>query len=153
MKYSCSKGIILAVVVLVASVLPAAVLASNLTVGTPQFDEATRAYKEKKYAQSLAQFRQMHEAGLCNDTVHYYMGLCYQSLCQVAFARQQYTIVSQSKNANLRTNAQAALTALDSWELHRLYKGNGNVFSRYGAAPPRPVLPKRPTGVDCGPGG
>ena len=131
-------------------VLDGAASASNMTASTAQFDEAAKAYKEKKYSQSLNQFKQIHDAGQCNLTVHYYMGLCYQSLCQIASARQEFILVSRSENANLRTNALSALSAMESWEQHRLYKGSGLGFSRWGTAQERRIA-LAPGMAGCGP--
>ncbi len=108
--------------------------ASNLTSRPAQYSEAVQSYKDKKYSQSLAQFKRMHDAGMCNDMVHYYMALCYQSLSQIAAAKSEYYTVARSKNAALRQNAQYALASLDQWNQHRLYQGNGNNFSRYSTA-------------------
>ena len=102
---------------------------SNLT--NVKMDDAIRSYNEHKYSQSLSQLRQLHIAGVCTDSVHYYMALNYQQLNQISSAKQEYQTVAKGKTPNLRANAQIALASLDRWSQHRSYEGNGNVFDRY----------------------
>lgn len=106
--------------------------ASNLTSRPAQYSEAVQSYKDRKYSQALSQFKRMHDTGMCNDMVHYYMALCYQSLSQIAAAKTEYYSVSRSKTPALRQNALYAMASLDQWNQHRLYQGNGNNFQRYG---------------------
>lgn len=107
-------------------------LASNLSA--LKMDDAVKSYQERKYSACLGQLKQLHSAGLCTDTVHYYMALCYQQLNQIAAAKQEYQTVANGKTANLKANAQVALNSLERWSQHRSYEGNGNVFSRYSSA-------------------
>ncbi len=103
--------------------------AGSLTV--PKFEDCCKSYKEKKYAQALAQFRQLHNSGTCNEHIHYYMALCCQSLNQVAQARKEYEAVMKGKVPALKAYSQTALANLNRWSQHRAYEGNGNNFARY----------------------
>jgi hypothetical protein len=137
------KRILVTVSVLACLVPAGIVLASDVTAvkgAAAQFDDASKAYKDKKYSQSLSQFKQLHDSGRCNDMVHYYMALCYQSLSQISFAQSEYTLVSQSKDVNLKTYATQALSAIDEWKQHRLYQGSGYGFARYSRPPVLPSL-------------
>lgn len=96
-----------------------------------KFDEAVKSYKDKKYSQSLSQLQKLHDGGMCTDTIHYYMGLCYQSLNQISAAKQEYETVAKGKTPALRANAETALAGLNQWSQHRSYQGNGNNFARY----------------------
>lgn len=107
--------------------------ASNMT--SNGLDEAVKSYKDRKYSQSLGQFKQLHDAGMCNSLIHYYMALNYQSLNQIAAAKQEYQTVARGSNNSLKQNAEVALASLDRWSQHRSYAGNGNVFARYGVGP------------------
>lgn len=118
---------ILALALLAGANFPS--LASNLT--SAKMDDAVKSYNEHKYSQCLTQLRQLHLAGVCNDSVHYYMGLSYQGLNQISAAKQEYQTVAKGKTPSLRANAQAALAGLDRWSQHRSYQGNGNYFDRY----------------------
>ncbi len=143
----------------VAIIVATPSLASNITSSPSLYNEAVQSYKDKKYSQSLSQFKKMHDRGLCNDMVHYYMALCYQCQSQVAAAKAEYSNVARSKSPNLRQNALYALASLDQWSQHRSYQGNGNVFQRYGTggssgrsfAPPRSISIDVPisTGGGC----
>ncbi len=97
--------------------------AGNLTA--PKMDEAVKSYKDRQYAQSLAQFRQLHNSGTCNELIHYYMALCYQGMNQISSARTEYATVMKGRSTALRQNAQYALSQIDRWNRHRSYSGNG----------------------------
>ena len=122
----------LALSLLVILTLPCGIDASNLTV--PKMDDAVKSYKDRKLAQSLAQFKQIHDAGTCNELIHYYMALCYQGLNQINMARQEYTNVTKGKVPGLKAMSQNALNSLNRWGQHRSYEGNGNNFQRYSVA-------------------
>lgn len=125
-----------------------ALLASNLTLNQPEYEQAVKDYKERKYSQTISRLRKLHETGQCNDMVHYYMALSYQCLNQIGSARQEYTNLSRSKSAVLKNNAQRALAALNQWSQHRLYEGNGNNFSRYSSGPARIAAKPKPITFD-----
>lgn len=104
-----------------------------------QFEDAVRSYDERKYAQALDQLERFHQQAdfskphlqSLHDRTHYYMGLSYQNLNQLAPAKQQFTWVYQhSKNAKLRYNSQVAYQQLNYYQSHRSYAGQGNVFAR-----------------------
>lgn len=104
-------------------VLQGASFAGNLTA--PKMDEAVKSYRDRQYSQSLAQFKQLHNSGTCNELIHYYMALCYQGMNQIASARTEYMTVMKGRSAPLRQNAQYALSQIDRWNRHRSYEGNG----------------------------
>lgn len=125
----------LALSLLIMITWPSLAGASNLTV--PKMEDAVKSYKDRKLAQSLAQFKQIHDAGTCNELIHYYMALCYQGLNQINMAKQEYSNVVKGKVPSLKAMSQNALNSLNRWGQHRSYEGNGNNFQRYSLASSR----------------
>lgn len=130
-----SKNWLIALALAVALLPSTAALANN-----PKLDEAVKSYKDRKYSQSLNQFKVLHDGGMCNELVHYYMALNYQSLNQITSARKEYATVVQGRSPSLKANAQSALNAMSQWSQHRAYEGNGNIFQRSGSGSGRPQI-------------
>lgn len=98
----------------------------------PTLQQAIADYNNRKYSESLNKLRTLQANGQQNnDTVHYYMGLSYQGVNQIAAAKQEYAwVVQASRNPQLRSNAQTALASIDRWSQNRNYQGQGNDFAR-----------------------
>ncbi|MBI4532750.1 MAG: hypothetical protein HY711_02290 [Candidatus Melainabacteria bacterium] len=96
-----------------------------------QWSMALRDYAAGKYASAAAMLEDLDKKGLCNDNVHYYLGLCYQSLNQVARAQMHYQwVYTYSKDARLKYQAQVGWQQLSKYQAHRTYEGQGNNFDR-----------------------
>lgn len=105
---------------------------------------AIQTYNAGRYAEALAQFQAVSQRNGGDALSHYYMGLCYQCLNQVASAKQEYAwVYYYSTDDSLRRNAQYALGQLDRYQSKRLYQGQGNNFSR-ASAPVARVVQREP---------
>ncbi len=90
------------------------------------FDQGVQLYNSRQYARALSQFQQAARVAPQDAATHYYMGLCYQCLNQVALATQQYQwVASTSRNPSLRSQSQAALAQLSHYQANRSYSGSG----------------------------
>jgi len=95
------------------------------------FDHAVDDYKAGKYGEALGHFYELNKKNGKDTLTHYYMGLCYQCLNQVARAQMEYSwVYYYGKDNTLRYNAQTALTTLAKYQSHRTYEGQGNNFDR-----------------------
>lgn len=88
------------------------------TAAPQQFEQAVKAYSSGQYASALSQFQQLARTAPNNTQVHYYMGLCYQCLNQVALAKQEYQWVA-GRDAQLRQYCLDALSRLDKYQTGR----------------------------------
>ncbi|HEY9792988.1 MAG TPA: hypothetical protein V6D22_21480 [Candidatus Obscuribacterales bacterium] len=76
----------------------------------PSYSLGVQAYNAHQYKQALSYFSNAERGVPTSPEVHYYLGLCYQSLNQMSLARQQYQwVVQQADNPTLRGEATAAL--------------------------------------------
>lgn len=134
-----------------------------LSYGNPAtMDQAVQDYKAHRYGSCLVKLNVLLKEGKETDSVHYYRGLSYQNLNQIASAKNEYSWVCQnSQDERLRVNARKALQGLEKWSTHRAYSGNGNSFQRTGTPPLRrnmsPLTGIKPLpdpgGPRCGSGG
>lgn len=105
-----------------------------------ELQTAIQSYNAGRYAEALAQFQAVSRRNGGDALSHYYMGLCYQCLNQVASAKQEYAwVYYYSTDESLRRNAQYALGQLDRYQSKRLYQGQGNNFSQASAPVARAV--------------
>ncbi|GEM_PF-1159082 len=120
-----------------ALVLAVLLLACGPAPASPaQFNEAVASYKAGRYAQALASFQDYGRLpGSDQAQAHYWQGLCYQALNQIANAEQQYGWVARyAGNAALRGYAARALDQLSRYQAHRCYSGAGPVAHGQAAA-------------------
>jgi len=76
------------------------------------FQQAIAHYNAGKYSQALGEFKQFAAAYPTNAQSHYYMAMCYQSLGNIAGAKQEYALTTQYGDASLNAYAQKALRSL-----------------------------------------
>src|SRR6185437_10458638 len=82
------------------------------------FDDGVRLYQSRQYSAALTRFADGSRSAPSNATIHYYMGLCYQSTNQMSLAKQQYEWVSAyaSNNPSLQNKARAAISQLSRYQ-------------------------------------
>jgi thiol-disulfide isomerase/thioredoxin len=90
----------------------------------PTFNQAVSDYNAGRYAQALAEFKQFEAAYPNNGLVHYYIGLCNQSLNQRAEAKGEYQWVIAHSDPKLKQLALTGVAALD-----RLSVSHGSTFT------------------------
>jgi thioredoxin-like negative regulator of GroEL len=95
----------------------AAALLPSMAVALPQsYSQGVQAYNAHQFKQALGYFSDAERTAPSSPEVHYYLGLCYQSMNQMATARQQYEWVAhQTANPMLRGQAGAALQQLSRY--------------------------------------
>lgn len=77
------------------------------------FEQAVECYKRQQYSQALSRFEAVSRAHPEDAPTHYYMGLCYQQLNQVASAIRQYKwVAAAGSGSRLRAQAQQGLLQL-----------------------------------------
>jgi hypothetical protein len=100
-------------------------------------------FNKKDYAAALGCFQLLDGDGFCCDTIHYYIGQCYQNTNQTVAAQQHYDwVVQRSKDPTLRSYADYANRTIAYYSSHRTYAGQGNVFGSSAgsySAPPRRI--------------
>jgi thioredoxin 1 len=85
---------------------------------------AVDEYNKGHYSQALASFKQIVKTHPNSVFCHYYMGLCYQRLNQIALARQEYNwVVQNSLDTSMKPYAQRALGQLSQYQSKRNYSG------------------------------
>lgn len=90
------------------------------TAAPAGFAEGVRAYQARRFNIALEQFTRAARSAPNDATVHYYLGLCYQSTNQVSLAKQQYDwVVSCSPIPSLRSQASLALSQLSKFSITR----------------------------------
>lgn len=108
----------------------AMVATATKKVPDPAFTRGVSAFKECQYSRALGEFRKRLAENPNDAECHYYAGLCYQSLSQIAAAETEYKYVwGHSQDGVLRYYSWKALADMKKWSENRAYKGNGNKFS------------------------
>lgn len=129
------KNALAALAILIASAIPC--------LAEPGIDQAVADYNARRYKEALAKLQDLSRQGKATDTAHYYMGLCYQSLNQIASAKAQYQWLAQnSRDQMIRGRAAEALASVERWSLNRAYSGQGNDFNRSGGGKLAPIILK-----------
>lgn len=106
-------------------------LTGALALPPSDFSKAINDYQAGKHSSAAALLEDLDKKGLCNDKVHYYLALCYQSLNQVARAQMHYQwVYTYSKDPRLKYQAQVGWYQLAKYQSHRTYEGQGNNFDR-----------------------
>lgn len=99
-----------------------------------EFKDYVQKFQEKKYKEALDGFDKLDRTGYCTDKTHYYMGLCYHNLNQLAAAEQHYSVVYQfSKDPILKYQAAQGRNQVAKYAANRTYSGQGNLFARLSA--------------------
>lgn len=82
------------------------------------FDDGIRLYQSRQYSAALNRFANASRCAPSNATIHYYMGLCYQSTNQMSLAKQQYEWVSAyaGNDRSLQNKARTALSQLSKYQ-------------------------------------
>jgi tetratricopeptide (TPR) repeat protein len=85
--------------------------------GSPAFDAAVQQFKARRYSAAVAGFQAALRANPTDAASHYYMALCYQSMNQMAQARQEYQwVITRGNNAQLRSFATSGISQLGKYQ-------------------------------------
>ena len=76
------------------------------------YDQAVKDYGAGKYTLALSEFQAYKAAYPSNALVHYYIGLCQQSLGRIDQAKAEYQWVATNGDTQLKSRAQAGLNQL-----------------------------------------
>lgn len=97
-------------------------------VRSPYYLKASEAYRKGNYRDAIKNFELCNQTGGSCQWTHYYLGLCYQGINQLAPAYQQFQwVLSYGKDANLRKYSQFASDSLSAYAGSRTYGGQGGV--------------------------
>jgi len=88
------------------------------------YNQAVKDYSAGKYAVALSEFQAYKAAYPNNALVHYYIGLCQQSLGRIDQAKAEYQWVAGNGDAQLKSKAEAGLN-----QLSRVHSSGGNFVS------------------------
>jgi tetratricopeptide (TPR) repeat protein len=78
-----------------------------------QYVEGVRLYGAGQYSQAANKLSEAARQEPTNPSIHYYLGLCYQNMNQMALAKQEYDWVARAgSDARLRYQATVALSNL-----------------------------------------
>ncbi len=81
----------------------------------PLMQEAMTDYKSGHYAIALQKFDQLEKQYPNSPIVHYYAGLCKQSMGQITDAKNEYSWVSEHGDSQLKSLASAGLAHLGKY--------------------------------------
>jgi hypothetical protein len=96
----------------------------------PLYKEAMELFAKKNFAGARDCFLKLDSTGFCCDTVHYYIGQCYQRTNQTRAAQQHYDwVLSRSKDPTLRAYADYGNQTMAYYNARRTYAGQGNFFA------------------------
>ena len=105
------------------------------------FNQAVQTYRAGQYAKALSQLQTLPKIYQNDPDAHYYLGLCYQAMHQMAQAKEQFEWVAKAApDANLRRNASLALE-----QIARYYGPNLGAKPT-GSASPETAKPASPPG-------
>ncbi len=91
-------------------------VATSVTAAPGSFESGVQAYKARQYSVAMNHFNAAAATSPNDVTLHYYMGLCYQGMNQIALAKQQYEWVAASGgNSVIANNARTALQQLSAY--------------------------------------
>lgn len=97
--------------------------------------EADALFKQRKYSEALALIDTIQPP---TEMSRYYAALCCQYLNQMARAKEEYKwVYYNSKNQQLKVNAQTAFAQIAHYEQTRAYQGQGNRFARVNYSYPK----------------
>lgn len=103
--------------------LLACVLGLSSAYGAPSFNDGVTEFNAKHYSRALALFQNYSKGNPSNVLAHYYTGLCYQYLNQVASASSQYQwVATYSTNPKLKAQAEGGLSELKRYQASRSYQ-------------------------------
>jgi thiol-disulfide isomerase/thioredoxin len=79
---------------------------------TSDLSKGVELYNAGKYSQSLPLLEAAVRANPYDDSSHYYLGLCYQSLKQITLAKSHFQwVATNARNATVRSYAAKAMAA------------------------------------------
>jgi len=97
---------------IIVSVLSISSTVTAAIASTNDLSKGIELYNAGKYSQSLPLLEAAVRANPYDDSSHYYLGLCYQSLKQITLAKSHFQwVAANARNATLRSYAAKAMTA------------------------------------------
>lgn len=88
------------------------------------FSEGVADFNARRYSSALQRFQAVSRANPNDAMSHYYMGLCYQYMSQMALAAREYQwVASAAADPRLKAQAQSGLAQVGRYQAHRTYQG------------------------------
>ena len=97
-----------------------------------QMKPVMQLMSQKQFAKAAQQLETLDRTGHCSDSIHYFLGVCYQNLNQLEQAKANYSRASSSTDPSVNYWAQVGYSQVERYQATRSHEGAANNFDRVG---------------------
>lgn len=129
-KICLAKILLLNTFLLSLALYTSSALASKPTPA--QMKPVMQLMSQKQFSKAAQQLETLDRTGHCCDSIHYFLGVCYQNLNQLEQAKANYAKASSSSDPSINYWSQVGYSQVERYQATRSHEGAANNFDRVG---------------------